>query len=190
MSELLVICGAQKDFFQEPFGNPKAVKILPKMIEYVNTWDGDIIAVKETRFTADQIEDLLPYGSASVPAWNNSREHLAFGYPEHCIKFSDGWEILPGLLKVLQSKNRTRCKFRTVEAYGQTWHDWANNLDGYDSITVIGTKLEDQVISTVFAIMAVKPEAMIIVPSLMCCSEFTSDYEKTLSVLREKVIVY
>ena len=52
MSELLVICGAQKDFFQEPFGNPKAVKILPKMIEYVNAWDGDIIAVKETRFTA------------------------------------------------------------------------------------------------------------------------------------------
>lgn len=186
MKRLLVICGVQKDFFEIPFGNPRARAILPHIASLVRDWQDDIIVVKETRLT----EELIEMGNGTIPdakPWQQTREAFAWGYAEHCIKWSDGWEIEPEILTELQKKNEKKCAFRTVEAYGQTWHDWANHIATYDEITVCGTKLEDQVISTVFAILAVRPDILVFVPRNLCFSDWHAYENSVWTVLESKV---
>jgi len=188
MKRLLVICGVQKDFLDLPFGNPRAKLILPKITSFVHDWDDDIIVVKETRLT----QELIEMGNGTIPdvkPWDKTREAVGWGYAKHCIKWTDGWEIDDELLAELQKKNEKKCKFRTVEAYGQTWHDWANNLAVYDQITVCGTKLEDQVISTVFAILAVRPEVLMFVPQNLCFCDWHIDEQGVWKVLESKVVL-
>lgn len=186
MKRLLVICGVQKDFFELPFGNPGAREILPKIASFVRDWQDDIIVVKETRLTRELVE----MGNGTIPdakPWEDTREAFVWGYAKHCIKWTDGWEIEPEILAELQKKNDRKCTFRTVEAYGQTWHDWANNIATYDQIVICGTKLEDQIISTVFAILAVRPNVNVFVQQNLCCSGWLSDAINVWKVLEGKV---
>lgn len=183
---LLVLTGVQNDFFRLPFGNTRMSTILPTIVDYVQNWDGDIIVVKETRLTEEQIKD----GLACIPdtkPWNQLREHIHTGYAEHCIKWTDGWEIVPELLTELQKKNEKSCKFRTVEAYGQTWHDWANNIMTYDEIVIGGTKIEEQIVSTVFAIRSIRPEVYIRVPIALCAGDHEESVRETCHVIDTQV---
>ena len=179
---LLVLTGVQNDFFRLPFGNTRMTPILPKIADYVQNWDGDIIVVKETRLT----KQLIELGHGTVPGikpWNEMREHVNIGYAEHCIKWTDGWEIVPELMPVLKEKNEKSCRFRTVEAYGQTWHDWGNNIATYDQITVAGTKLEDQIVSTVYAIRAFRPDVSIKIPLSLCAGDSDQIFRTVCSIL-------
>ena len=185
-NRLLVITGVQNDFFSPPFGSTRFTSILPKIAFFVQNWDGDIIVVKETRLT----KELIEMGNGTIPdvkPWDESREHVTVGYPEHCVKWTAGWEIIQDLLIELQKKNEKQCKFRTVEAYGQTWHDWANHIATYEQITICGTKLEDQILATVFAIRAVRPEVQIRVPLQLCASEYSRDFNQAISILENHV---
>ena len=185
---LLVITGVQKDFFKEPFGSTRMSNILPKIADYVQNWDGDIIVLKETRLT----KELLELGHGTIPGlkpYDEMREYLNVGYAKHCIKWTDGWELVPELLDVLKTKNEKKCTFRTVEAYGQTWHDWGNNIAAYDEIVIAGTKLEDQILSTVFAILAVSPNMKIRIPLPLCTSEYGSDFQKASSILENRALL-
>lgn len=187
MKRLLVITGVQNDFFTEPFGSTGCRSILPRIAVYVRNWDDDIIVLKETRLT----KQLLELGHGTIPGlkpWDEMREHLNVGYPEHCIKWTEGWEIVPSILEELKLKNENQCKFRTVEAYGLTWHDWANNIATYDEFTIIGTKLEDQITATVHAIQAVRPDATVRLPLQCCASPLASDFKRALDVLENRII--
>lgn len=183
---LLVLTGVQNDFFHLPFGNTGMKPVLPKITDYVQNWDGDIIVVKETRLTDEQIKDGLACIPGTVP-WDQMREHIYTGYARHCIKWSEGWQIVPELLTELQKKNEKSCKFRTVEAYGQTWHDWANNIMTYSEIVIAGTRIEEQIISTVFAIRAIRPEVHIKVPIALCAGDYEEAVRETSHVIDTQV---
>lgn len=183
---LLVLTGVQNDFFHLPFGNTRMTPVLPKIADYVQNWDGDIIVVKETRLTEEQIKDRLACIPGTVP-WDQMRERIYTGYAEHCIKWSEGWEIVPELLTELQKKNEKSCRFRTVEAYGQTWHDWANNIMTYSEIVIGGTKIEEQIVSTVFAIRAIRPEVPIKVPISLCAGDHEMTVRETCHVIDTQV---
>jgi nicotinamidase-related amidase len=172
----------QNDFFDLPFGNTLMAKILPKIADYVKNWDGDIIVVKETRLT----KELIEMGNGTIPdikPYDETREYLNIGYPKHCIKWTHGWQIVSELMPALNEKNEKSCRFRTVEAYGQTWHDWANNIATYDQITVAGTKLEDQIVSTVYAIRAIRPDVPIKIPLSMCAGDSDQLFRNVCSIL-------
>ena len=183
---LLILTGVQNDFFHLPFGNTRMKPVLPKIADYVQNWDGDIIVVKETRLTAEQIKDGLACIPGTVP-WNEMREYIYTGFAEHCIKWSEGWQIVPELLTELQKKNENSCKFRTVEAYGQTWHDWANNIMTYSDIVIAGTKIEEQIVSTVFAIRAIRPEVPIKVPIALCAGDHEETVRETCHIIDTQV---
>lgn len=185
-NRLLILTGVQNDFFSIHFGNTQMSTILPRIADYVQNWDGDIIVVKETRLTEEQIKDGLACIPGIVP-WNKMREHIYTGYDEHCIKWSDGWQIVPDLLTELQKKNEKSCRFRTVEAYGQTWHDWANNIMTYTDIVIAGTKIEEQIVSTVFAIRAIRPEVPIKVPISLCAGDIEETVRETCHVIDTQV---
>lgn len=185
-NRLLVLTGVQNDFFRLPFGNTRMSPVLPRIVDYVQNWDGDIIVVKETRLTEDQIKDGLACVPGIVP-WDQMREYIYTGFAEHCIKWSEGWQIVPELLPVLQQKNEKSCRFRTVEAYGQTWHDWANNIMTYSDIVIAGTKMEDQIISTVYAIRAIRPEVPIKVPIALCAGDHETTVRETCHIIDTQV---
>ena len=183
---LLVLTGVQNDFFHLPFGNSRMKPVLPKIADYVQNWDGDIIVVKETRLTEEQIKDGLACLPGTVP-WDQMREHIYTGFAPHCIKWSEGWQIVPELLPLLQQKNEKSCRFRTVEAYGQTWHDWANNIMTYSDIVIAGTKIEEQIVSTIFAIRAIRPEVPIKCPIALWAGDNEMTVRETCHVIDTQV---
>jgi hypothetical protein len=85
-------------------------EILPKIRAKIENWDGDIIVVKETRLTEDQIRDGLACHPDQV-SFDKSIEKNEFGIAEHCIKWTEGWEIDPELLDALRVKNDKKFRF-------------------------------------------------------------------------------
>ncbi len=185
---LLIICGVQNDFFTEPFGSTRLKEILPKIRAKIENWDGDIIVVTETRLTEDQIRDGLACHPDQV-SFDRSIEKNEFGIAVHCIKWTEDWELAPELLDALRVKNDEKLKFRTVEGYSQTWHDWANNISTYDDIEICGTKTSSQILSTVCAIRAVRPEVSITVLKDLCSDVEREWHREALSMMMDRAVV-
>lgn len=50
MKKLLIVVDMQNDFIDGSLGTKEAVAIVPKVIEKIKSWDGDIICTRDTHF--------------------------------------------------------------------------------------------------------------------------------------------
>ena len=82
MKKYLIVIDMQKDFVDGALGTKEAEAIVPAVLDKVNSFDGEVIFTKDTHF-----EDYLTTSEgAMLPV-------------EHCIKGTEGWQLIPPLEK-------------------------------------------------------------------------------------------
>ena len=185
MKKYLIVIDMQKDFVNGALGSKEAEAIVPAVLNKVNTFDGEVIFTKDTHF-----EDYMTTSEGKMlPV-------------EHCIKGTDGWQLIPPLEKYCTENN---CKvyekltfgsvelaqdMLTIQKAGQTCHvavdDTAANIE---SIELIGLCTDICVVFNALLLKAFLPEVPISVDSA-CCAGVTPDkHAAALETMRSCQII-
>ena len=85
--KVFVVVDMQKGFIDGSLRNEKGIALVPRMVDFLNNFDGYVVATQDTHGT-DYLQTLegirLPY--------------------EHCVKGTEDWEINPDILKAMKAK--------------------------------------------------------------------------------------
>ena len=159
MKKLLVVVDMQKDFVTGCLGTKEACEITDSVAEYVKNFDGDVVFTMDTHgenYMETQEGNKLP-----VP---------------HCIKGSDGWEIVPEL-KSYANKVFEKPTFGSKELA-----DFVTNNE-YESITLIGVCTGICVLSNAILIKAFAPEIPVRVIAGLCACVTPDTHETALRAM-------
>lgn len=159
MKKLLVVVDMQKDFVTGCLGTKEACEITDSVTEYVKNFDGDVVFTMDTHgenYMETQEGNKLP-----VP---------------HCLKGSDGWEIVPEL-KPYVSKVFEKPTFGSKELA-----DFVTNNE-YESITLIGVCTGICVLSNAILIKAFAPEIPVRVIAGLCACVTPDTHETALRAM-------
>lgn len=184
--KLQVLIDGQKDFIDGILRNEEAIKRLPNLKARIRNHDGVTIATHDTHFNKIQVESKWPPAEGIV--YENSYEHKFAGLPAHCIKLTDGWEIHPELLEVLNEKNANgQKKFFAIDKYTFGWTGWKDYLKGFEfnEIEIFGFCTDICVVSNALMLRAIFPNMKITVVE-NCCAGCTPElHEAALKVMQQ-----
>lgn len=155
MKKYLIVIDMQKDFVDGALGTKEAEAIVPAVLDKVNSFDGEVIFTKDTHF-----EDYLTTSEgAMLPV-------------EHCIKGTEGWQLIPPLEKYCTANN---CKVYEKLTFGSV--ELAQYMlaeQTIESIELIGLCTDICVVSNALLLKAFLPEVTIKVDSA-CCAGVTPE---------------
>ncbi|MEG0912331.1 MAG: isochorismatase family cysteine hydrolase [Oscillospiraceae bacterium] len=167
MKKLLLVIDMQNDFISGTLGTKEAILIVPKVIEKIVSFDGDIIYTKDTH-TADykktQEGKILPV--------------------QHCVKGTDGWRLESTIEKLFLEKG---CEGVEKVTFG------AKNLpeiiqnkypDGLEEIELVGLCTDICVISNALLLKAFFPETRIVVDSGCCAGVMPASHQNALEAMK------
>ena len=159
MKKLLVVVDMQKDFVTGCLGTKEACEITDSVAEYVKNFDGDVVFTMDTHgenYMETQEGNKLP-----IP---------------HCIKGSDGWEIVPEL------KPYVNKVFEKPTFGSKKLADFVTNNE-YESITLIGVCTGICVLSNAILIKAFAPEIPVRVIAGLCACVTPDTHETALRAM-------
>ena len=159
----LIVVDMQKDFIDGSLGTPEAVKIVPAVKEYIESFDGEIIFTRDTHQ-----EDYM-----------NTQEGKNLPVP-HCIEGTDGWQIASELLSLAEDKKIfDKPTFGSMEL-AQYLKEKANT----EEIILIGLCTDICVISNAFLIKAALPEVKVSVVKSCCAGVTPESHERALEAMK------
>lgn len=160
MSKTLIVVDMQNDFVYGSLGSEAAQAIVPKVVEKVKNWDGGILFTKDTHFE-DYLETLE---GEKLPV-------------EHCIKDTEGWEIIDELWQYITNSYQVILK-RTFGYEG-----WAV-LGGVDEIEIVGLCTDICVVSNALALRMFYPNTKITVDASCCAGTSVEAHKAALQVMK------
>lgn len=156
MGKILIVIDMQNDFVTGALGSEEAKKIVPAVVDKVKNYDGDVIFTRDTHG-----EDYI-----------QTQEGKNLPVP-HCIKGTDGWQIIPELLTLQQEKN---CKVFDKPTFGSTeLTEYIKNeyeSGNAEEVELIGVCTDICVVSNAMLIKANAPELPVSVTA-GCCAGVT-----------------
>lgn len=165
MKKYLIVIDMQKDFVDGALGSKEAEAIVPAVVNKVNAFDGEVIFTKDTHF-----EDYLTTSEGVVlPV-------------EHCIKGTEGWQLIPPLEKYCTDNN---CKVYEKLTFGSV--ELAQDmlaLQNADSIELIGLCTDICVVSNALLLKAFLPEVPIKVDATCCAGVTPEKHAAALETMR------
>lgn len=168
MGKILVVIDMQNDFVTGALGSEEAKKIVPTVVEKVKNYDGDVIFTRDTHgkdYMQTQEGKNLP-----VP---------------HCIKGTDGWQIIPELLTLQQEKN---CKVFDKPTFGSTElaeyikNEYENR--NAEEVELIGVCTDICVVSNAMLIKANAPELQVSVTAGCCAGVTPKKHDAALETMQ------
>lgn len=159
MKKLLIVVDMQRDFVDGSLGTPEATAIIPRVVEKIRNWDGEIIATMDTHGK----NYLQTAEGAKLPV-------------EHCIEGTEGYEIHPEVLAALGSHAGGFEVLKKI-TFGST--DLPERLRGaaVESVELIGLCTDICVVSNALLLKAFYPEMHIAVDA-SCCAGVTPESHK------------
>ncbi|MCR5834609.1 MAG: cysteine hydrolase [Selenomonadaceae bacterium] len=164
MTKALIVVDMQKDFVTGSLGTKEAQEILPRLVKKLDSESAaestDII------FTMDTHKEnyLETQEGKNLPV-------------THCIKKSDGWEIVPELQKyAAQAKAVVEKK-----SFGST--RLPTLLKAYDVVEFVGVCTDICVVSNALLVKAFYPEQKICVDASCCAGSTPENHRKALDVM-------
>lgn len=160
--QVLIVVDMQKDFTTGVLGNPETASVVERAAEYIRNFrenqpDGKIIATLDTH-SADYM---------------NTQEGRNLPVP-HCIRGSDGWQIVPEIDAVLGN-----CIRLEKITFGATDLPFAVGRDeNIEEIQLIGVCTDICVISNAMILKAAFPEVPVKVIA-DCCAGVTPESHRT-----------
>ncbi|MFQ7293290.1 MAG: cysteine hydrolase family protein [Monoglobales bacterium] len=172
-NKYLIVVDVQNDFIYGTLGTKEAQAAANKIIKRVKSFDGRIIFTQDTHNTSY----LDTQEGRRLPV-------------KHCIKNTDGWQLIDELKKFQQD---TGAEIYQKHTFGSV--ELANKLakeyetDNIESIEIIGVCTDICVISNALIIKAYMPELPVFVDA-DCCAGVTPDkHEKALEVMESCQVI-
>ena len=172
--KVLVVIDMQKDFVDGALGTREAVAILPKVIEKINTFDGNFAVTYDTHQS-----DYL-----------NTQEGKALPII-HCVEDSKGWEIIEPVAESLKNKimsGGSRPDLFIKSTFGSIeLANWLSQMDKnspIEEVTLIGLCTDICVISNAMLIKAFIPEVKITVDAACCAGVTPESHANALAAMK------
>lgn len=168
MDKLLVVVDMQNDFIDGALGTPEAVAIVPKVIEKMSGWDGDIICTRDTHE-----ENYL-----------QTREGKYLPIP-HCIQGTDGHKLNRDVLHYgIRDRHHGDDMLINKRTFGSEVLPELVRYERYKYIELVGLVTNICLISNALLLKTMFPETDIAVDA-SCCAGTSSDlHQKALDVMR------
>ena len=160
MKKVLIVIDMQKDFVDGALANPDAQAIVSAIAQRVETFDGDVIATRDTH--AENYLQTAEGKRLPVP---------------HCIANTDGWEITPQIAKALEKKNARLLDKPTFGYLG-----WGM-LGEYDEAELVGTCTDICVVSNALILKAMFPDLCVKVNAPLCAGTTKANHDAALAVM-------
>lgn len=160
MKKVLIVIDMQNDFVDGALANPQAQAIVDGIVKRIDEFDGDVIATRDTH-----AENYL-----------NTTEGKHLPVP-HCIRGTDGWEIVPAIRDALQRKN---AKVLDKPTFG--YLNW-ELLQAYDEAEMVGTCTDICVVSNALIIKALHPDLSLTVRKELCAGTTQENHDSAISVM-------
>lgn len=171
---ILVVVDMQNDFIDGALGTDNAIDIVPKVVEKIKTFDGDIIVTQDTH-----MENYLDTQEGKVlPV-------------EHCIKETAGWNIHDEVFGAIDGRFVsgevevqvfTKPTFGSVEL-GEYLVNKSHDVD-IDEVVLVGLCTDICVISNALLIKAFLPEVKVTVDAACCAGVTPESHENALRAMR------
>lgn len=178
MKKYLIVVDMQRDFVDGALGTREAQSIVPAVLEKVNGFEGEVIFTRDTHF-----EDYLSTSEGRLlPV-------------EHCIKGSEGWQLIEPLNTWCKERN---CKVYDKLTFGsrQLAEDlWKVHYEAVEdsnkiaSIELIGLCTDICVVSNALLLKAFLPEVTIKVTADCCAGVTPKKHEAALATMESCQIV-
>lgn len=169
----LIVVDAQNDFIEGVLGSREAVNIVPKIVDKISKWDGDIILTQDTH-----AEDYnLTYEGKHIP--------------QHCIENTAGHKlnayIEEAAWKRAEGNSECNVRMRTKFALGDYY--LPDILDDHpECIEIVGLCTDICVMYTALILKAYYPETDIVVDSHCCAGSSHEMHRKALEVMKSCLI--
>ena len=163
---VLVVVDMQNDFIDGALGTKEAVDIVPKVVEKIKTFDGRIIATRDTH----EVNYLETQEGKNLPV-------------EHCIRGTKGWEIRSEIGELIKENPIDKVTFGSA-GLGQTLKEYHEQKQPIDSITLIGLCTDICVISNAMVLKANLPEVPIIVDASCCAGVTPQSHKQALEAMK------
>lgn len=166
MEKILVVIDMQNDFVTGSLGSKEAVEIVPKVVDKIKNFTGEVIFTRDTHQTK-YME-------------TQEGKHLPV---EHCIENTKGWEIIPQLSTFsMLSKVINKPTFGSIELAEYIYKKYEDNKDL--EVELIGLCTDICVVSNALILKAAMPELKITLDS-SCCAGVTSEkHEAALETMK------
>ena len=172
--KVLVVIDMQNDFITGSLANPVAEKVVPKIVDHIDKFDGDMIVATLDTHNENYLDT---YEGRHLPI-------------KHCIKDTNGWCLDPEIAGILLRKSISLSK--GVETVYKPYFNGAqeicnvfqNNFICPDIIEVVGTVTEICVISNILGLKALYPNAEFIVYADMCAGLTEEGHKAALEVMK------
>lgn len=169
--KVLIVVDMQNDFIDGALGTKEAVEILPKVVEKIKNFDGQILYTRDTHeenYMDTQEGKYLP-----VP---------------HCVRGTSGWQLNPQIEALRSGGSVDKPTFGSVEL-GKLLKEQEENLkadgkSGIESITLIGLCTDICVISNALLIKAFLPEIPIFVDAACCAGVTPESHKNALEAMK------
>lgn len=161
MKKALIVIDMQTDFVDGALANKDAQKIVAPIAKYVANFNGDVIATRDTHS-----EDYL-----STP------EGKKLPVP-HCIKGTDGWQIVPPILSALTKRNAVILDKPTFGYLG-----W-DGLSSYEEVELVGTCTDICVVSNALILKAKFPALTVKIHAKLCAGTTAENHLAALQTMR------
>lgn len=159
MKKALIVIDMQNDFVGGALANEQAQAIVSPIAAYVNSFDGDVIATRDTH-----VENYLSTAEG---------KHLPV---VHCVHGTLGWQIADEICGALTHRNATILDKPTFGYLG-----WG--LSDYDEIELVGTCTDICVVSNALIIKAKFPDLTVKVHASLCAGTSIENHNAALKTM-------
>lgn len=157
MDKILVVVDMQKDFVTGALGSSEAQAIVGDVVNKVKNFDGEVVYTRDT------------HGDNYMETQEGKNLPVV-----HCIKGTDGWELIPELQPLAEGKKIfDKPTFGSTEL-AQYIKDEADKRNGDLQVELIGVCTDICVVSNALLIKAFSRELPVAVDS-KCCAGVTVD---------------
>lgn len=159
----LIVVDMQKDFVDGVLGSQMAQDIVSKVREKLQEFQGKILFTRDTHqenYMETQEGENLP-----VP---------------HCIKGTEGWEIIPQLREYVKEPPVDKPAFGSMELALRL----SREKEEIESVTLIGVCTDICVISNAMLIKAALPEVPVYVDASCCAGVTRESHETALKAMK------
>ena len=171
--KILIVVDMQKDFVNGSLGSKDAEAIVPAVVKKAKEFDGDLIFTKDTHF--ENYMDTQEGHFLPVP---------------HCMKGTDGWNLIPELEKIFVERDAAMYEKITFGC-PELAEDLVerNKKTPIESIELVGLCTDICVVSNVLLIKAFLPETPVFVDSACAAGVTRERHEAALETMRSCQIV-
>ena len=167
MKRFLIVVDMQKDFVDGALGSPNAVAIVPRVVDKIASFAGDVIVTYDTH-TEQYME-------------TNEGAHLPV---PHCIKGTEGWQLDARVAAALAGR-----PYHTIEkpTFGSTaLPDLIREIAGDEDFTIelVGLCTDICVVSNALLLKANFPEHEIFVDAPCCAGVSDETHQAALATMK------